>query len=224
MAGNGMDVDDLRFFIAVYESEGFSRASQKLGTVQSNVSARIRSLEGALGVPLFERRYRRVAPTASGDQLYRHARKVMDALNRASRAVKRVRTETGFTLIELLVVVAIIGLLAGFVAPRYFGQIGKSEVSTAKAQIDALEKALDQYRLDTGKYPSTELGLNALVAKPAAEAKWNGPYLRKAVPLDPWGKPYLYKVPGEKGDFDLVSYGKDGAPGGTGENADITNH
>src|SRR5262245_50189772 len=89
MAGNGMDVDDLRIFIAVYESDAFSRASHKRATVQSNVSARIRSLEGALGVPLFERRYRRVAPTASGDQLYRHARKVIDAVNRASRAVKR---------------------------------------------------------------------------------------------------------------------------------------
>src|SRR5436190_10087366 len=130
----------------------------------------------------------------------------------------------GFTLLELLVVVVIIGLLVGYVAPRYFGQIGKSEVSTAKAQIDALEKALDQYRLDTGRYPGSELGLNALVTKPANEPKWNGPYLRKAVPLDPWGKPYAYKMPGDKGDFDLLSFGKDGAPGGTGENADITNH
>ena len=134
------------------------------------------------------------------------------------------RAQSGFTLLELLVVVVIIGLLAGFVAPRYFGQVGKSEVTTAKAQIDALGKALDQYRLDTGRYPSTELGLNALVQKPPNEAKWNGPYLRKAVPLDPWGKPYIYKVPGEKGDFDLVSHGKDGQPGGAGENADITNH
>ena len=129
----------------------------------------------------------------------------------------------GFTLLELLVVVVIIGLLAGFVAPRYFGQVGKSELAVAKAQIDALEKALDQYRLDTGRYPPTELGLTALVDKPAAEPKWAGPYLRKAVPLDPWGKPYLYKAPGEKGDFDLVSYGKDGQPGGSGEGADISN-
>jgi general secretion pathway protein G len=131
---------------------------------------------------------------------------------------------SGFTLLELLVVVAIIGLLVGYVAPRYFGQIGKSEIATAKAQIDALEKALDQYRLDTGHYPNTELGLGALVTKPANEAKWNGPYLKKAVPLDPWGKAYAYKQPGEHGDFDLVSYGKDGAPGGTGESADLSNH
>jgi len=134
------------------------------------------------------------------------------------------RPVAGFTLLELLVVVLIIGLLAGFVAPRYFNQVGKSEINVAKAQIDALEKALDQYRLDTGHYPSTELGLVALVQKPQAEPKWAGPYLRKEVPLDPWGKPYVYKMPGEKGaDFDLLSYGKDGQPGGTGENADITN-
>ena len=129
----------------------------------------------------------------------------------------------GFTLLELLVVVAIIGLLAGYVAPRYFGQIGKSEVNTAKAQIDALEKALDQYRLDVGRYPTTEMGLNALVTRPANEPKWSGPYLKKAVPLDPWGKPYLYKMPGDHGEFDLLSYGKDGQRGGTGEDADITN-
>jgi general secretion pathway protein G len=135
-----------------------------------------------------------------------------------------VRRNAGFTLLELLVVVVIIGLLAGFVAPRYFGQVGKSEVNVAKAQLDALEKALDQYRLDIGHYPSTELGLNALITRPANEPKWNGPYLRKGVPLDPWGRPYLYRLPGEKGEFDLVSYGKDGQPGGSGENADIVNH
>ena len=130
----------------------------------------------------------------------------------------------GFTLLELLVVVAIIGLLVGYVAPRYFGQIGKSEVNSAKAQIDALEKALDQYRLDTGRYPTGELGLNALVERPPNEPKWNGPYLRKAVPLDPWGNQYLYKIPGERGDYDIVSYGKDRQPGGAGEDADITNY
>lgn len=131
----------------------------------------------------------------------------------------------GFTLLELLVVVVIIGLLTGFVAPRYFGQVGRSEVNIARAQIDALGKALDQYRLDTGHYPGAELGLKALVTRPANEPKWNGPYLRKDIPLDPWGKPYVYRVPGEKGiDFDLLSYGKDGQPGGGGEAADITNH
>ena len=130
----------------------------------------------------------------------------------------------GFTLLELLVVVAIIGLLVGYVAPRYFGQIGKSEVATAKAQIDALEKALEQYRLDTGRYPASELGLAALVTRPQNEPKWNGPYLKKAVPLDPWGKPYVYKQPGERGDFDLVSFGRDGQAGGNGDNADISNH
>ncbi len=131
--------------------------------------------------------------------------------------------QRGFTLLELLVVVVIIGLLAGFVAPQYFGQVGKSEVNVAKAQIDALEKALDQYRLDTGRYPSAEQGLKALVDRPPTETKWAGPYLRRDVPLDPWGKPYLYKVPGDKYEFDLVSFGRDGQPGGAGEAADISN-
>jgi general secretion pathway protein G len=131
---------------------------------------------------------------------------------------------SGFTLLELLVVVAILGLLVGYVAPRYFGQLGKSEVTTARAQIEALGSALDQYRLDTGRYPTTELGLNALVQRPQNEPKWNGPYLKKEVPLDPWGKPYLYTAPGERGEYDLVSLGKDGQAGGTAENADITNH
>src|SRR5215216_5490444 len=105
----------------------------------------------------------------------------------------------GFTLLELLVVIVIIGLLAGYVAPRYFGQVGKSEVQVARAQIESLEKALDQYRLDTRNYPSAEQGLDALVNKPANANGWAGPYLKKAVPNDPWGRAYVYRVPGTKG-------------------------
>jgi general secretion pathway protein G len=131
--------------------------------------------------------------------------------------------QSGFTLLELLVVMVIIGLLAGYVGPRYFSQIGKSETKAAKAQIDALEKALDQYRLDTGHYPTTEQGLAALNTRPASESRWDGPYLKKAVPADPWGKPYLYHQPGEHGEFDLFSYGKDGQPGGEGDAQDVTN-
>ncbi|MFO1267006.1 MAG: type II secretion system major pseudopilin GspG [Rubrivivax sp.] len=128
----------------------------------------------------------------------------------------------GFTLLELLVVIVIIGLLATLIAPRYFDQVGKSNVKVAKAQIVALEKALDQYRLDVGQYPSTEQGLAALLTRPAGVDKWAGPYLKKAVPPDPWGRAYLYKSPGEHGDVDLASYGADGQPGGTGEAEDAT--
>lgn len=117
----------------------------------------------------------------------------------------------------------IIGLLAGYVGPKYFAQIGKSEIKTAKAQIDALGKALDQYRLDTGRYPNTDQGLQALVTAPAGDARWQGPYLQKAVPMDPWGKPYLYKMPGERSEYDLWSFGKDGQAGGSQESADIGN-
>lgn len=130
---------------------------------------------------------------------------------------------SGFTLLELLVVIVIIGLLAGYVGPKYFAQIGKSEVKVARAQIDAFDKALDQYRLDTGHYPSTEQGLGALSSKPANEPKWDGPYLKKALPADPWGNAYQYRQPGEYGEYDLYSYGRDGKPGGDGEDADITN-
>jgi general secretion pathway protein G len=135
----------------------------------------------------------------------------------------RYSRERGFTLLELLVVMVIIGLLAAYVGPRYFAQIGKSEVKTAKAQIVALEKALEQYRIDTGHFPTTEQGLAALVTKPGSEPKWDGPYLSKAVPNDPWGNPYAYKNPGDHSEVDLISYGRDGRPGGDGQDADITN-
>ena len=116
----------------------------------------------------------------------------------------------GFTLLELLVVIVIIGLLAGYVAPRYFAQVGKSEVQVARAQIDALEKAVDQYRLDNRRYPTSEEGLAAVQ-----------PYLKKTLPNDPWGRPYVYRVPGERAEYEVFSYGRDGKPGGTGEDADI---
>ena len=131
------------------------------------------------------------------------------------------RLARGFTLLELLVVMVIIGLLVGYVAPMYFKQVGKSEVKVTRAQIESFGKALDQYRLDTGHYPTTEQSLQALVVKPTEEARWDGPYLKKGVPLDPWGAAYIYKRPGTKGEYDIISLGKDSAPGGTGENADI---
>jgi general secretion pathway protein G len=120
------------------------------------------------------------------------------------------KRKSGFTLLELLVVIVIIGLLAGYVAPRYFSQVGKSEIQVARAQIDALEKALDQYRLDYRRYPTAEEGLAAVQ-----------PYLKKALPKDPWDRPYVYRVPGQRGDYEVFSYGRDGKAGGTGEDTDI---
>jgi general secretion pathway protein G len=128
----------------------------------------------------------------------------------------------GFTLLELLVVVAIIGLLAAYVGPKYFAQVAKSEQTVAKTQIQAFARALGTYRLDVGNFPTTEEGLNALVVKPPGAEKWNGPYLDKAVPNDPWGRPYLYRATDD--DFEIMSYGKDGQPGGSGSAADISNH
>lgn len=131
--------------------------------------------------------------------------------------------DSGFTLLELLVVMVIIGLLAGYVAPHYFSQVGKSEVKVARAQIDAFEKALEAYRLDVGRYPTTEQGLAALMKQPSGVTKWQGPYLKKAVPPDPWGKPYLYKQPGDHGDYDILSLGHNSKLGGQGDDIDISN-
>lgn len=129
----------------------------------------------------------------------------------------------GFTLLELLVVMVIIGLLASYVAPRFFDQVGKSEVKATRAQLDAFDKALAAFRLDTGHYPSTEQGLRALSERPSDEPKWSGPYLSKALPNDPWGRAYQYRAPGELGrDYDILSLGKDGQRGGTAESADIS--
>jgi general secretion pathway protein G len=145
----------------------------------------------------------------------------MHAVHEQRAAVRR--RGAGFTLLELLVVIVIIGLLAAYVGPKYFSQLGKSEVTITKAQIEAFEKSLDTYRLDVGRYPTTEEGLAALMAAPAsATAKWNGPYLKKGIPQDPWGHTYIYRSPGSKGEYEIVSTGKDGQPGGAGENADIS--
>lgn len=133
------------------------------------------------------------------------------------------RQDRGFTLIELLVVIIILGLLAGLVGPRLFGRVGQSKQAAARAQIELLGAGLDQYRLDVGSYPGASPGLEALVRNPNVP-NWNGPYLKKnAVPKDPWGNPYRYKCcPGDHADYDIWSEGADGAPGGEGENADIT--
>lgn len=130
--------------------------------------------------------------------------------------------EKGFTLMELLIVMVILGLLAALVGPKLFGKVGKAKIKTAKAQIALLETALDEFRLDVGRYPTTEEGLKALVENPGIKG-WDGPYLKKRkVPDDPWGNPYHYKCPGDHGEYDLYSLGRDGKPGGTGEDADIT--
>lgn len=137
--------------------------------------------------------------------------------------MQKQKRQRGFTLIELMVVLSILAMLAALVVPRLFKNVDKGKVNAAKAQISALESALDSYRLDVGSYPTTQMGLEALQTKPAGVEKWDGPYLKKEIPLDPWGHPYVYKSPGDHGDYDLMSYGADGQPGGDGVNADIVN-
>jgi general secretion pathway protein G len=135
---------------------------------------------------------------------------------------KFLNNQKGFTLVELIVVVIIIGLLAGLVVPQFIKQEEKATAKAAKAQIELLGTALDTFRLDVGRYPSSQEGLQALNQKPAGVDRWDGPYLKKDVPSDPWGKPYIYKSPGDHGPFDIISYGADGVPGGDGTNRDVT--
>ena len=130
--------------------------------------------------------------------------------------------DAGFTLIELLVVLVILGLLAAIAGPRVVGYLGGAKSDAARIQVAAFEQALDLYRLDTGRYPTTEEGLGALLIAPAGAARWNGPYLDgNSVPTDPWGYAYVYRVPGTEGDYDLYTLGADNRPGGSGENAPI---
>ncbi|HMA85581.1 MAG TPA: type II secretion system major pseudopilin GspG [Desulfosalsimonadaceae bacterium] len=137
--------------------------------------------------------------------------------------IKRAANQKGFTLIELLIVMIILGLLAALVAPRMFGKIGTSKQKAAKSQISLFETALDTYRLDVGEFPTSEQGLQALREKPSDVDNWDGPYLPKEIPKDPWGNPYEYRHPGEHGDYDIIAYGADGQPGGEDEDADVVN-
>ena len=136
--------------------------------------------------------------------------------------MRRRRSQKGFTLIELLIVMVILGMLAALVVPRMVGKVGKSKVKAAKTQIEMLSTALDALKLDVGCYPATEEGLEALVKAPPDAEGWDGPYLKKEqIPKDPWGHPYVYRCPGEHGDYDIISYGADGQPGGENEDTDI---
>jgi general secretion pathway protein G len=131
-----------------------------------------------------------------------------------------IKNRKGFTLVELIVVMVILGMLAALVFPKFISKVGKGKVSAAKTQIELLGQALDQFRMETGRYPTTQEGLNALQVNPGVNG-WDGPYLKKGIPNDPWGRPYHYESPGQHGDYDLYSYGADGNPGGEGENQDI---
>jgi len=144
-------------------------------------------------------------------------------MNRVTDAKLKRRGQRGFTLMELLVVLAILGLLAGLVGPQVLNQLGGAKSKTAKIQIKDLEQTLEMYKLDVGRYPNTDEGLVALVVKPAGVTGWNGPYLKSDVPLDPWGREYQYRFPGQHAEVDIYSFGQNGTSGGEGEDADVGN-
>ena len=137
--------------------------------------------------------------------------------------MKTKRADKGITLIELLVVMVIIAMFATLVGQRLFRNVERARETQAKAQISEFESVLDTFRLDVGRYPTAEEGLQALRARPGTRERWDGPYLRKDVPLDPWQHPYVYRFPGQHGDYDLLALGADGQEGGEGENADVVN-
>ena len=146
----------------------------------------------------------------------------MRSSRRGAETIRQLSVAAGITLIELLVVVTIIAMFAALVGPRLFRQVGRSRVTAARAQINSFQTALGAYKLDTGRFPNTEQGLQALRTKPDGAERWDGPYLPQDIPQDPWGRPYVYKFPGEHGDEpDIISYGADGRSGGEGEDADI---
>ncbi|PYO12930.1 MAG: type II secretion system protein GspG, partial [Candidatus Rokuibacteriota bacterium] len=186
------------------------RASNRLRS-----GVRALTTRGAQGLP--HPRSDRLARSTDSRDEYRDLRG-----RRRSLVGRSLFDQRGFTLIELLVVIIVLGLLVGLVGPRLFGRVGQSKQAAARAQIELLGAALDQYRLDIGSYPNSGQGLDALQRNPNVN-NWNGPYLKKAVPKDPWGNQYKYRCcPGQNGEYDLWSEGADGAPGGEGENADIT--